>query len=132
MKASITISSILIILLIFLDGAAFAEQCTDGVHALLPWTKNIHGNADQWEDNAKKMGFKVNRSHAGCSDKKPCVLVYPRNYGHGINSTYGHVAVLYGCGSKCKIQDSNGVCGGTRARCSKGVDFGKAKVIHPK
>lgn len=120
-----------VVLLLFVPNNGFAEQCTDAVHALLQWTKNIRGNADQWDENANALGFTVNHSSAGCSNKTPCVLVYPKNYGHGIDSHYGHVAVLYGCGNTCNIQDSNGVCNGkTRAICSKSVDFKKALVIH--
>ena len=114
--------------LVLFCSPAFAEQCTDGVHALLSWTNVIKGNANQWVDRAKSLGFKVNHS-----PKDNTVLVFPPNYGHGINSTYGHVAVLRDTDKKkgFLIQDSNGIAGGDRkTKWIQSIDFGKVHIIH--
>lgn len=117
------------------------EQCVAAVRALVSWatTKNIptdsSGAADSMAVSAKKNGFPVNNSSAGCSASKPCILVYPRTYGSGINSKYGHVAVLKSSADskgKVTIQDSNGICGGDRKTCTTTPNFSKASVIHPK
>lgn len=112
-----------------------SEQCVDAVWVLVGWSKDFKGSgaAENWTNAAKKKGYSVNHDAGGCSDRKPCVVVYPKDYGSGINKKYGHVAALYGCGSgSCKLQDSNGVCGGYRSDCKKSINFRKAWVIHPK
>jgi len=129
-----------LVLLVLLFGVvieAKAEQCVDCVRAVLPWTKNIKpssGYAKDWINAAN--GFRVDKNPSGCSDSKPCVLVYQPSYGNGINATAGHVAVYYG-GSK--IKDSNGICNSKnknkkdRQSCNSNPDFSKAAyVIHPK
>lgn len=124
--------------LMFGSGLARAEQCVDAVRALVSWTKNIpltNGAADSMGTNAKKNGFSVNNNPSSCSSKKPCVLVYPRTYGHLINSTYGHVAVLQSDKNSkgtVTITDSNGICGGTRKQCSTTPQWNNVSVIHPK
>ena len=94
------------------------------------------GYAKNWSSTAQKQGYRVDKSSSGCSDKKPCVLVYQPSYGSGINSTAGHVAVYYGGD---KIMDSNGICNSKnkktkdRQTCNSHPDFSKAVyVIHPK
>lgn len=129
-------SKYLMIALAFLGILAFgsdpasAEQCVDGVRALVPWTKNAKGAADTWVTQFPKS--KVNQSTTGCAANTPCVLVYPHTYGSGIDRSNGHVAVLKGCsGKSCDIQDSNGICGGNRKSCQTKPDFTRVSVIHP-
>lgn len=118
---------------------AKAEQCVDCVRAVLPWTKNIKpasGYAKDWINAAQSQGFRVDKNPSGCSDSKPCVLVYQPSYKNGIDATAGHVAVYYGGN---KIKDSNGICNSKnkknkdRQTCNTNPDFSKAVyVIHPK
>jgi surface antigen len=109
---------------------SYAEQCTQGVHEILSWTHKITGNACQWPKNAKKLGFKVNHT-----PKDNTVLVFPPDYGHGIDREYGHVAVLLEIDKKkgFLIQDSNGIAGGDKGtKWLKQIDFTKVEVIHQK
>lgn len=110
--------------------SALAEQCTSGVHALVPWSSVITGYAKDWAKNAEKLGFTVDKNPSGCTASDPCVLVYQPSYGSGIDKTYGHVAAFYG---GTQIADSNGICKGTRTHCNSSPNFAKAvNVIHPK
>jgi hypothetical protein len=119
---------------------AASESCVSCVRALVSWatTKNIpttNNAADSMASNAKNNGFTVNNSASGCSSSKPCILVYPRTYGNGIDSSYGHVAVLKSDKNSkgtVTITDSNGICGGYRKTCSTTPNWNKVKVIHPK
>lgn len=110
---------------------AQAEWCTDGVHALVPWSTGFTTDAKGWSQQAREQGFKVDRNPSGCSEKNPCILVYWPDYSITINQSHGHVAVFYGGSS---IRDSNGICPDQfRGKCSKKPDFLKAvDVIHPK
>lgn len=118
------------LVLVSLAAPVLAEQCTEGVHEMLPWTSKITGNAFEWPEKAKSLGFKVNHT-----PKNDTVLVYPKNYGSGINSQYGHVAVLRNVDKKkgFLIQDSNGIAGGDKAtKWVKHVNFDLVQVIHRK
>jgi len=145
MTKKLTSSAAMFALLIIAGtSTAQAESCVAAVRALVSWAtvKNIPttGNNGGYtmKASAQKNGYTVNGSAAKCSDSKPCVLVYPTNYGSGIDKTYGHVAVLRSDKSSkgtYALTDSNGVCGGAgsyRVSCSKSVDLSKASVIHPK
>jgi surface antigen len=131
MKVSrISVIFIVILANIFICNVLYAEQCTQGVHEMLPWTKSITGNANQWVESAKSHGFKVNHS-----PKDNTVLYFPPNYGHEINATYGHVAVLREIDKKkgYLIQDSNGIAGRDKGeKWLKDIDFDKVEVIHNK
>lgn len=121
-------------------GNALAESCVAAVRALVPWATvaNIpttNSAADTMAANAKARGYKVDRSPSKCSASEPCILVYPSTYGSGINKTYGHVAVLRSdkdSKGKATIQDSKGICGGTRKTCQTTPKRDKVSVIHPK
>jgi hypothetical protein len=115
--------------LILVPGVLGAEEPTDAVRALLPWTRDIIGNPDEWVYRAETMGFKVNRRPG-----ENCVVVFSRDYGYGVNRNYGHVAVLRTKDPRkgYLIQDSSGF--GGCERCTKWVrkiDFRKAWFIHP-
>lgn len=124
-------------ILLAMSGTASAEECVAGVRALVPWSSNIPTSAPTngaatMISNASARGYSVNHSASGCSSTKPCLLVYPTNYGNGISTKYGHVAALYSSTSPYKIADSNGICGGNRKSCSTAANLTKAWVIHPK
>lgn len=111
------------------------EQCVDGVRGMLPWAKGFKGDAHTWNDTAKSNGYNVDKNVTSDCASKGCILVYERGYGGGIDTKYGHVAVIYKKdGAKYAIADSNGLCGGNRKSCSKAVNFdaGMASVIHAK
>ncbi|ELS31211.1 hypothetical protein [Pseudanabaena biceps] len=122
-------------------GAANAEECVTGARAMVSWAtqSNIPTLAPTYGaatmvTSATKNGYRVDNNPAGCSDSKPCLLIYPKTYGNSINTTYGHVAVLYSktSNNRYNIADSNGICGGDRKRCTTSPNFSKALVIHPK
>ena len=139
-KKLVKIISVAMISFLALTGKAQAEQCVTGVRALVDWatTKNIpttRDAADSMAANARAKGFTVDNSASGCSSSKPCILVYPRNYGKGIDSTYGHVAVLISDRNSkgaVTITDSNGLCGGVRKTCTVTPrKWNLVSVIHP-
>jgi len=122
-------------------GAAHAEQCVTGARAMVSWAtkSNIPTlaptyGAETMATSASKNGYRVDNDPSGCSGNKPCLLIYPKTYGHGIDTTAGHVAVLYSktSNNRYNIADSNGICGGDRKSCTTSPDFSKALVIHPK
>jgi len=119
-------------LLIVAINNLYAEQCVDGVKQLVSWSEHWKGNADDFPNNAERDGLIVNDDPSGCNSDEPCILFYHPDYGYGIDYKHGHVAVLYNDASPYNIQDSNGVCGGDRAICSKNnINFNKASIIHP-
>ena len=115
-----------------LSRPADAEQCVSGLHALSAWTAAISGNANQWPDSARKMGFRVDHTPENGS-----VIVYPPTYGRGINATFGHVAFIVDSRPArpgvITIMDSNGICKGNRRQCDvRRPDWKRVWVIHPK
>jgi len=131
MKKSITLS-IIICCFVSMASLSYAEQCVDAVRALVPWTSNWTGNANEFPDIGRGHGLTVNNNPSGCTENDPCVLVYHPNYGSGIDSTNGHVVVLYNDSSPYSIQDSNGICGGYREECTRAnINLDNVSIIHP-
>ncbi len=104
------------------------EQCTDGVHEMLSWTNDITGNAYQWAECARRKHYRVDHS-----PDNDCVIVYPPNYGNGVNPTYGHVAVLRKIlgNNYYLIQESNSGNGDKSTRKSR-LDLNRVQIIHPR
>ena len=73
-------------------------QCTWGAKALAPWVHNYWGNANQWPDSARAVGYSV-----GTQPRVGAVICWPYE-GWG----YGHVAVVTAVsGNQIQVKESN-------------------------
>jgi surface antigen len=99
-------------------------QCTWYVKASLGWVGNFWGNAKDWANSAKKVGYQVTGQPQVGS-----VAVFSANL-HGADATYGHVAIVEQVNADGTILISEGNTGrglyNTRTVPTASVQF-----IHP-
>lgn len=69
-------------------------QCTWGVKTLAPWIPNYLGNAKEWTNGAKNLGFRT-----GTTPEVGAIAVWPYDGGG-----YGHVAYVTAVESSTRIQ----------------------------